>query len=51
MIRHPELVGDLIEIRRRKARHRRRVADSNWGYTLKAERDVIALQVPIVKPD
>lgn len=47
MIKHPVLIGDWFEVRMRKAKHRRRVAASNWGYTLdRAERDSVALQVP-----
>jgi radical SAM superfamily enzyme YgiQ (UPF0313 family) len=51
MVRHPELIRDLLEIRRRKARNVKRVRESNWGYTLDGRRDVVALQVPIVKAD
>ncbi len=51
MLRHPELALDLIEIRRRRARYRKRVAKSNWSYALTGQRDAVALQVPVVNLD
>jgi hypothetical protein len=51
VIRHPELLGDLIEIRQRRKRHLKRVAQSDWAYTQTGERDQVALQVPNVTAD
>jgi radical SAM superfamily enzyme YgiQ (UPF0313 family) len=51
MIRHPELVGDLLEIRQRRRRYLKRVAQSDWAWTYTEKRDVVALQVPNVTAD
>lgn len=48
MLRHPILIADWFEVRSRTRKHRRRVAGSDWSYTLLAERDRINLQVPTV---
>ena len=48
MIKHPELIGDLIEIRGRRKRHLKRVAQSDWSYVYTTSRDDIARQVPTV---
>jgi len=51
MIRHPELAGDLIEIRARRKRFLNRVATSDWAWTHMQHRDQAALQVPNVTAD
>ena len=48
MLLHPELVGDWFEIRRRRARHLKRVASSDWGYIYEEEKDFVGQQVPTV---
>ena len=48
LVRHPELIGDLIEVRRRRKRHLKRVAQSDWSFIYEKEKDVIAKQVPTV---
>jgi radical SAM superfamily enzyme YgiQ (UPF0313 family) len=52
MIRHPELIADWFEVRRRCRTHLKRVKSSDWGYTLKVgSRDAIKQQVPKVVID
>jgi len=53
MIKHPELIGDLLEIRARRKRYLKRVSASDWAwtYTQHQERDNVALQVPNVTAD
>jgi radical SAM superfamily enzyme YgiQ (UPF0313 family) len=51
MITHPGLVRDLFEIKMRKRRYLKRVAQSDWSWTNTEKRDVVALQVPTVKVD
>lgn len=51
MIRHPELIGDLLEIRQRRKRYLKRVSSSDWAWTQTQARDQIALQVPNVRAD
>ncbi len=51
MIRHPELVFDLLEIRARRKRYLKRVAQSDWAFTYTQQRDTVALQVPNVTAD
>jgi hypothetical protein len=51
MIRHPEIVLDLFEIRSRRKRYLSRVSQSDWAYTQTGERDRIGLQVPNVTAD
>ncbi|MCY2961427.1 MAG: radical SAM protein [Planctomycetota bacterium] len=51
MIRHPELAGDLIEIRARRKRYLKRVSSSDWAWTYTQQRDQVALQVPNVSAD
>jgi len=51
MIRKPELIVDLIEIRARRRRYFKRLRNSEWGYTLDQRRDGVALQVPTAAYD
>jgi hypothetical protein len=51
MIRHPEIVLDLFEIRSRRKRYLSRVSQSDWSYTQTGQRDRIGLQVPNVTAD
>jgi len=62
LIRKPELIGDLIEIRARRKRYFKRLRNSEWGYTLEERRDGVgytleerrdgvALQVPTAAYD
>jgi anaerobic magnesium-protoporphyrin IX monomethyl ester cyclase len=51
MIRHPELIGDLFEVRARRKAFLKRVASSEWSYVYQNERDNVALQVPKVSVD
>ncbi|MCB9915190.1 MAG: cobalamin B12-binding domain-containing protein [Planctomycetes bacterium] len=51
MIRHPELIGDLFEVRRRRKDFLKRVASSEWSYSYDQQRDRVALQVPNVRAD
>jgi len=51
LIRHPELIGDLVEIRGRRRRYLKRVAQSDWAWTRTEARDHVALQVPKVSAD
>lgn len=51
MIRHPELAGDLLEIRARRKRYLKRVSSSDWAWTYTQQRDQVALQVPNVSAD
>jgi radical SAM superfamily enzyme YgiQ (UPF0313 family) len=48
MIKHPELIGDWFEIRRRRARHLKRVAQSDWSYIYSTKKDMVGQQVPTV---
>lgn len=48
MIKHPELIGDWFEIRRRRARHLKRVAQSDWSYIYNTKKDMVGQQVPTV---
>ena len=51
LITHPELVGDLFEIRSRRRRYLKRVSQSDWAWTQTEERDHVAMQVPKVTAD
>ncbi|MCA8981889.1 MAG: cobalamin B12-binding domain-containing protein [Planctomycetes bacterium] len=51
MIRHPYLFMDLLEIRTRRKRYLKRVAESDWAWTQTQRRDQLALQVPTVSVD
>ncbi len=51
MIRHPEIILDLFEIRSRRKRYLSRVSQSDWAYTQTGQRDQVALQVPNVTAD
>jgi radical SAM superfamily enzyme YgiQ (UPF0313 family) len=51
LIRKPELIGDLIEIRARRKRYHKRLRESEWGYTLSTRRDGVRLQVPTAAYD
>jgi radical SAM superfamily enzyme YgiQ (UPF0313 family) len=49
MIKHPELIGDWFEVRRRHRRHLQRVARTNWAYIYKkGGKDAVAQQVPTI---
>ncbi|MFT7670969.1 MAG: radical SAM superfamily enzyme YgiQ (UPF0313 family) [Planctomycetota bacterium] len=48
MIKHPELIGDLIEIRSRRKRFMQRVKDSQWSYVYDEAREDHANQIPRV---
>ena len=52
MVRHPELIADWFETRRRKKVHFARIAKSEWAHTLdRSTRDMVALQIPQVRGD
>lgn len=51
LVRHPELIADLFEIRGRRKRFLKRVASSEWAWTYTEGRDAQALQVPKVTAD
>jgi radical SAM superfamily enzyme YgiQ (UPF0313 family) len=51
MIRHPELIVDIFEIRSRRKAYLRRVKSSEWSYVHEERRDDISLQVPHVSVD
>jgi radical SAM superfamily enzyme YgiQ (UPF0313 family) len=51
MIRHPELIGDLIEIRARRKRFLKRVQGSQWSYVYREARADHATQIPRVVTD
>lgn len=51
LIRHPELISDLFEIRSRRKRYLKRVSESEWAWTQTEGRDNVALQVPKVTVD
>jgi radical SAM superfamily enzyme YgiQ (UPF0313 family) len=51
VVTHPELLGDLFEIRARRKRYLKRVAASEWAWTQSESRDHVALQVPKVSAD
>ncbi len=49
MIKHPELIADWFEVRRRHNRHMKRVAQTKWAYIYeKGGKDLVAQQVPTV---
>ena len=48
MVQHPELIGDYFEIRSRRKRQLKRVAESDWSYVYTDKRDNVAQQVPTV---
>jgi radical SAM superfamily enzyme YgiQ (UPF0313 family) len=51
LIRHPELIGDWLEIRQRRKRYLKRLRASDWGYMLDTKRDGVQLQVPTAAYD
>ena len=48
MFKHPELIGDWFEIKRRKRKHQQRVAKTEWKYVVDGsnQKDVARQQVP-----
>jgi tRNA A37 methylthiotransferase MiaB len=49
MFKHPELIGDWFEVRRRQRRHRARVAKTDWAYIYKkGTKNVVSQQVPTI---
>jgi len=49
MVKHPELIGDWFEIRRRRKRHLQRVAKTQWAYIYEpGGKDLVGQQVPTV---
>lgn len=51
MVRHPELIGDFFEVRRRRKTFHKRVKSSDWGYVLDSDRDKHSVHVPRVQLD
>jgi len=48
LIKHPELIRDQIDYKRRHRRHMKRMNSSDWGYVYTGDRDAVAQQVPTV---
>ncbi|MEE2940964.1 MAG: hypothetical protein VX460_11305, partial [Planctomycetota bacterium] len=48
MFKHPELIGDWFEIKRRKRKHQQRVAKTEWKYVVDGsnQKDIARQQVP-----
>ena len=48
MVKHPELIGDWFEIKRRKRKHQQRVAKTEWKYVVDGsnQKDIARQQVP-----
>ena len=51
MVRHPELIVDLFEIRRRRRDFLARVKASDWNWVYEVERDERGVPVPRVQLD
>ena len=48
LIKHPELIRDQIDYKRRHKRHMERMNRSDWGYVYEGSKDLVGQQVPTV---